>query len=162
MAKEQKEILRMFLRYAEMVNAQFGEMDYRLRILEAAMAADPHLTTYSQAVRDAKRREFPLAIARSATAAFSNSRSCRDASGLKSDSHALESSDQSRPSYHRVSVDETEGWESSIVHDIEDLALCLDADWEGIRPARCKLRAPLYYSLRTSEGRVGSSVSNAV
>ena len=64
MAKEQKEILRMFLRYAEMVNAQFGEMDYRLRILEAAMAADPHLPTYNQAVRDAKRREFPLGLPR--------------------------------------------------------------------------------------------------
>jgi hypothetical protein len=51
MAKEQKEILRMFVRYAEMVNAQFGEMDYRVRILETAMAADPHLATFNQAVR---------------------------------------------------------------------------------------------------------------
>ena len=87
MAKEQKEILRMFVRYAEMVNAQFGEMDYRIRILEAAMATDPHLTTYNHAVRNAKRREFPPGPA---TAAFSNSRCSRDASGLKSDSHALE------------------------------------------------------------------------
>jgi hypothetical protein len=41
----------MFVRYAEMVNAQFGEMDYRVRILETAMAADPHLATFNQAVR---------------------------------------------------------------------------------------------------------------
>jgi hypothetical protein len=58
----------MFVRYAEMVNAQFGEMDYRVRILETAMAADPHLATFNQAVRDAKRREFPLGLPRQVSA----------------------------------------------------------------------------------------------
>ena len=49
MAKEQKEFLRMFVRYAEMVNAQLGEMDYRLRILEATMAADPQRSATANA-----------------------------------------------------------------------------------------------------------------
>lgn len=65
MSNQEKLVLRLLAKYAEMVNAQFTELDHRIRVLETS--SDPErLKTgdYNIPIVDAKRPAFPPVLPR--------------------------------------------------------------------------------------------------
>ena len=65
MAYQEKLILQLLCKYAEMVNAQFNDLDHRLQIAEMTLAEHPDVfQTYQHTLRAMPKREFPPGLPR--------------------------------------------------------------------------------------------------
>jgi hypothetical protein len=69
MANVEKEILRQLCKYAEMVNVEFTELEYRIRILQATIMSKPEFQTpYNLAVAETKERTHPQGLGKQLSA----------------------------------------------------------------------------------------------